>query len=211
MSSWFYLNYFPAPHEKLTPEKAIELIPDHEIIIREEVLEAEEIDELGHWEFLKDGLPLGSSPVNEIQKRLLNQEQFNIECASHDILFYCGFLLETKNPCFLICGSRRSFNDLSQERFDYYWNMMVQIAAKANAGYVLYSVDTEDVEDRFIEIDNKRVLDLDLKLESEKKYGHGIGSVWVNSNKSNATVPIGLDPTSIDELGHGFREYKIVD
>jgi len=207
MSSWFYLTFFPAPHDKLTPEKTIELIPEHGINISEEVLETGEIDELGHWEFLKNGLPLGSSPVNEIQKRLLNQEQFQIECANQEILFYCGFLLFINNPYFTICGSRRFFNDLSQERFDYYWNMMVQIAAKANAGYVLYSVDTEDIEDRFLEVDDKRILD----LESDEKYGHGIGTVWVNSNKSNGTVPNGLDPSSFDELGYGFREYKIVE
>ena len=207
MSSWFYLNYFPAPHEKLTPENAIELIPEHGLNIREDVLEAEEIDELDHWEFLIDRLPLGPSPVDEINKRLLEKKQFQIECTNEEILFYCGFLLQINNPHFIICSSRKFFNGISQERFDFYWDMMVLIAAKANAGYVLYSVDTEDVEDRFIEVDNKRILD----LESKEKYGHGIGSVWINSKILNATVPIGLDPISIDELGHGFREYKIVD
>lgn len=209
MSSWFYLIYFPAPHEKLTPEKVIALIPEHGIEISEDVLEAEEIDEYGHWEFLKGGPSLGVSPVNEIQKRLLEKNQFQIECTNQEILFYCGFLLHINNPYFNICGSRRIYSDLSQERFNYYWNMMIQIAARANAGYVLVSFDTEDVEDRFIEIDNKRVLDLDLKSESEKKYGHGIVSVCVNSNKSEATLPIGLNPDSFNELEYGFREYKI--
>lgn len=207
MSSWFYLTYFPAPHEKLTLEKAIELIPVHGIEIRGDVLEAEEIDDLGHWDFLKGGLPLGSSPVDEINKRLLEKKQFQIECTNEDILFYCGFLLQINNPHFIICGSRRFFNDLSQDSYYHYWDMMVRIAVEANAGYVLYSVDTEDVEDRFLEVDHKRIID----LESDEKYGHRIGSVWVNSYKPNATIPIGLDPSLVDELGYGFHKFDIIE
>ena len=84
--------------------------------------------------------------------------------------------------------------------------MMVRFAIKANAGYVLVSIESfEDVEDRFIEIDNRRVLDLEITNE----YGHGIKSIWVNSNKTNTTVPIGLKSSNIAELGDGLLEYSV--
>jgi hypothetical protein len=204
MTSWHYAFMFAGPGGRLCPDRAIEEFFQSGFEFDDIVRPATIIDDEGHLEYMGE-LHLSGNKQMELQTRLKEAEQFQVECRNRDVFFSISFGTRYSNPYIMIGWSRKVFGTIAEADQRRYLRLLRQFAKLCQAVYVVIVDDPPDYfEDRFIEIDGQRFLD--DRMPSGKKYEiHGI---WVDES-SGGFRPEGVpDSTGID-IGDGFTKYEV--
>ena len=204
MASWKYVYFFPSADRHLQPAKALDRLSCRGLEFDETLRMAKVIDDAGHLEHVDEEFGLRHPVIKDLQERLGQGQQFLVECRNNEISIACCFATRSFNPHFFLGWSRSLFTRLDDSIQHEYWEMIRDFAKASSAAYVVLVDDAGEFEDRFIDIDGRRVLDATVA----HKYGHGIQSVWVDTSRQ-AELPEGIHRKPIGDIGDGFEEYSV--
>lgn len=176
MASWHYAFLFPDSQQSLAPAGAVRIFSEFGCEFDQTIRPAVVIDDDGHLE-IGDEAALTREPVTDLLNLLSKDEQFTVECRNQDLFFSLSFATRYSNPYILIAWSRKIFQRLERTSRHNYWQLLRKIANACNAKYVVIVDDPPDFfEDKFLEIDGRRVLD--SRTSSGKRYD--IRAVWAS-------------------------------
>lgn len=210
MASWHYAFFFPSSVNALESEQLVDVLEEHSFELDQTARKLISIDDDGHFGEFGEEVPLGQSAFDELRRLLRDNVPLFIECrhapAAANVVITLAVSFETQaaNP-HIYCGwPRNLFARLPDEITQDYWTIIREFAKACRAAYVVLVDDArDDFEDRFLEIDERRVLDTEV-LHS---YGHGIQAVWVDPS-ALGTRPEGVQEKLSREFSDGFLEYS---
>lgn len=204
MASWHYAFLFPDSQQRLAPAGAVQVFSEFGCEFDHAIRPAIVIDDDGHLEN-GDETALDQEPAADLRNRLNKNEQFTVECRNRDLFFSLSFATRYSNPYILIAWSRKIFERLERTSRDDYWQLLRNVANTCNAKYVVIVDDPPDFfEDKFIEIDGRRMLD---PLASSGK-PYDIRGVWASVDLEEQP-PEGVQALESTDLGDGFIEYPV--
>ncbi len=217
MASYCYFLMFPGPHEKLVPEEVLQAMEEAGYSCSSTISLAVPIEEEGHifWSEKMRSLP---EPRFKEAARLLQQgEQIYLDFLSfHTPLTGC-FMTQIWNPYIEFHLRVRGLREFSREECNAFFTMMLIIAERARAAYVLFMGEpTDDFEDHFIEIDGKRYIDK-VYIRTKRPTsaadffwdGYLVRHIYVN-RELRGDLPEGLPQVEEEiEVGEGWVEYVI--
>ena len=203
MGSWHYTFFFPGINNTLTPINTTNIVEQYKLEYDDDnIYLTEIIDDEGHFIATVER-KIFSPYVKEIHHYLNKKEMFLSGFSNHEIFFSAGFYDQSNNPHLTIGWPAKSFRCLSKEKQDKYWQMQLDYAVAANAGFVILIDDVPDfLEDQFLEIDGQRYFE---KIDSEDTEFF-VNEIWVHESEK---IPIGIQQTPIREVGKGFYAYLI--
>jgi len=212
MAAWHYAFFFPAAEHQLDAAAAVASLVKEGYEVSSLARCMVPTDDEGHLGEYGAEVELGEPPAEDLLDRLQNGEQLFSEISKHDAssnivtTFACSVSTSAANPHLSFGWHKRLFEQLSPDVQNTYWMAIRNAAKVAGAAYVVLAVEASDnFEDRFLEVDGKRILD----TECNHQYGHGIWAVWVNRSLGG-DYPDGVADAVAINLGDGFVEYSVV-
>jgi hypothetical protein len=204
MGSTYYAYMFPGVGQFLQPFDAVRTLANNDFVFDGSIYQATAIDAHGHVEY-GDEIELTKMPIGEIEQRLRNVEQFQVQCRNSDIFFAVSFGTRSFNPHVLTIWSRKIFARLPQKLQERYWRLIREVAHACNATYLITIIDPPDYfEDKFLEVDGRRILDRRLSSGNEYEFH----SLWIRIDSTDAS-PDGVSEATTGNVGEGFEEHSL--
>lgn len=205
MASWKYLFLFPGPGDRLVPSKAVTNTITLGTEFESKARMAVQIDDAGHLLDIGDEVMFSSPNSLDISHRLDEGDSFSIQARIADLPMSVQFFIGSPNPHICIGWSRRLFKEILIETKEVIWKTLCRFALDCNASYAIVVDDAPDLfEDRFLEIDGKRILD----MESHHEYGHRVREVWTRSSMA-LLPPEGPTYSGPKSNSDGFVKYFV--
>jgi hypothetical protein len=214
MGAWYYAYLFPGHERPLDAAAFVSSLVHNGFEVGNRAIELIPIDQEGHLGEFGDEIQLREPVADDLQARLRSGEQLFVEIQRVDrasdgvdtvTTFACGFELHTRNPHISFGWHRRLFLGLPRRTQQRYWQSIRDAARAANAVYIILMVEgVSNLEDRFIEIDGRRVLD----THCDHQWGHGIWAVWVDTSQGGE-CPVGVSDVVTADFGDGFVQYSV--
>lgn len=209
MASWNYAFFFPPSNLELNAEMAVTALAQDGFEILNPVRRLVPIDDKGHLGEFGECVQLRPPYLQDLRDRLSKGEQIFAELSKHDgasnivTTFACSFAIRTANPHFSIGWHKQLFSRLPEDVQRMYWMLIRDVAKSGNAAYVLHVEEASDTfEDRFVEIDGKRMID------AHNQSNHGIWAVWIDRSLG-AECPNGIVYDTASNLGDDFFQYTV--
>lgn len=205
MSSWQYAFLFPNSRCKLRPGNAFHQLADLGLEFDDKIRLCVSIDDEGHLLDVGEEIELARPGQIGLIRYLEQGASFSIQARNANIVLSCQLLAGSKNPHLSLGWSRRLFETLPAQSKDAFWTGIRAFARDCDAAYVLIVDDAPDFfEDRFPEIDGKRVLDLKV----DHRYGSGLRQVWLKTSVIH-TPPGGARYEKSEDIGDGFTVHYV--
>ena len=211
MSTWHYAFLFPASEEQLDPAGVVASLAKSGYELNSTGRVLVPVDDKGHLGEYGDEVTFKEPFTEDLQTRLQFGEQLFAEFSKFDsdtdivTTFACSFAVKTVNPHISVGWHKRLFSQLPTEIQHDRWMAIRDAAKSSNSAYVVLAVEASDsFEDRFLEVDGKRILD----TESHHQYGHGIWAVWVD-HTHDSECPVGVIDKVAADIGSGFVQYDV--
>lgn len=205
MSSWSYVFLFPQSQSSLVPGLAVNCFTRGGFDLDDTIRLALPVDAEGHL------LDVGSEvrlekPFNDSVARHLDAAQsFSLQARNRDIALSVQLFLKCPNPHISVGWSRNLFDRMGVQSRAHLWATLRVFAKECQAAYVLVVDDAPDhFEDRFVENDGERVLD----LTTTHPYGHRVREIWIRPSTS-ARLPLGVPYGQSADIGDGYIRYEI--
>ena len=206
MSSWQYAFLFPQSPNPLCPRNATRHLTDFGAEFDGSIRINAPIDDEGHLFNVGEEIDLREPFERELKNHLENGKSFSIQLRSTDIVLSVEFILESRNPRISIGWSRHLFDKLLHTIQSDFWKAIRSFAKECNAAYVVIVDDAPDhFEDRFLEIEGRRMIDLDVN----HGYGLGLREVWLQLS-AMVTLPEGASYVGSEDIGEGFQRHFVV-
>ena len=206
MSSWQYAFLFPKFPNQLRPANAarhLTAFAEFDGSLRMCV----PVDDEGHLLDVGEEIALGEPFELELIRYLEAGKSFSTQLRRTDIVLSVEFLLESPNPHMSIGWSHRLFDELPAPVQNNLWSAIRSFAKDCNAGYVVIVDDAPDhFEDRFLDIDGKRIFDLHV----DHRYGLGVREIWLQTCIMSI-LPEGATYGESEQIGEGFERHFIVN
>ena len=215
MAAWHYAFLFPGRKLRFDSANAVASLASNGFEVSNTARRLVPFDETGHYGEFGEEISLEEPFTNDLQQRLRDGEQLFVEITRNDIAhndtdtiamtIACSFALKTSNPNISFGWHERLFSRLPPETQHFYWQAIRDAARAANAAYVvLVDEAADDFEDRFIDIDGRRILD----TQPSHQWGHGIRAVWVDSS-TGTECPVGVAASDTADIGNGYVQYSV--
>ncbi|WP_157605042.1 hypothetical protein [Schlesneria paludicola] len=205
MSSWQYAFLFPQLPSQLRPANAVKRLTEFGADFDGSIRMCVPVDDQGHVLDVGDEIALREPFERDLIRHLEIGKSFSIQLRHPDLVISAEFLLDAPNPHISLGWSRRLFKESPLMIQRDFWRVLRSFAKDCNAGYVVIVDDAPDhFEDRFIDIDGKRMFDLRLN----HRYELGLREVWLQSSVTS-TLPEGATYGDSEQLGDGFERYFV--
>lgn len=205
MGSMYYAYMFPSAGQQLCPANLIRILADQGFAFDSSAYVGAAVDAIGHIAF-GDEVKLGDRPDDELASRIIKGEQCQVQCSDADLFLIVSFVQQSWNPHLVIGWPRRLFSALPQERQQAHWRLLRGVAAASKASFLIVVIDPPGYfEDRFIELDGRRILDRERAdgLEVE------IQEIWIRADVVDA-IPEGVHGPPKGDIEEGFQEYPLL-
>lgn len=208
MASWQYLFLFPPVQSKLRPAHAVDNFTRLGLEFDSTIRLCIQIDDDGHFLDVGDKVALTTPHQLALAHFLEQGKSLSIQARNSEIAVSCQFVIESPNPHISLGWSRHLLEQTTFASQGAFWKTMRAFARDCGAAYAIVVDDAPDYfEDRFIEIDQKRILDTHV----EHRYGLGVRQLWLQTS-FDATLPEGL--TFFEgprDIGDGFKCYFVAN
>ena len=206
MSSWQYAFLFPQSPMQLHPANGVQHLTEFGAEFDESITLCVPIDKDGHWLDVGEEVALKAPFESDLVRYLEMGMSFSIQLRSAHIVISVHFLLESPNPHIAIGWSRRFLREAPATMQSQFWRAIRAFAKDCNAAYVIIVDDAEDLfEDRFVDVDGKRVLDVEVK----HRYGLSLREMWIQKSLGS-TLPDGPEYGDCEDIGEGFECHAIL-
>lgn len=203
--------FFPGHREILTPALAVDELMCRGLKLGPKIRLMERVDPEGHLLDTGSEVVLTAPLWDDLKGRLLAQESFSAVIGNSEMTFDCFFAPISFNPHIDINWPRRWFNELPMEAAKAYYSMLGRFARRCGAAYAVFVSDPTDFEDRFLEIDGRRVLDTSVTPYSIAGISYTVDRVYEIWVADGQPPVVGLD-AAIDadfDASNGFYVYRL--
>jgi hypothetical protein len=206
MSSWQYAFLFPQTPNQLRPANAARNLTAF-AQLDGSIRLCVSVDDEGHLLDVGEEVALSEPFERELTRYLEAGKSFSTQLRSNDIVLSVEFLLESPNPHISIGWPHRLFDELRPPIQVMLWNAIRSFAKDCDAAYVVIVDDAPDhFEDRFLDIDGKRVFDLHVT----HRYGLKVREIWLQRSIMSV-LPGGATYGESEQVGEGFERHLIVE
>jgi hypothetical protein len=165
-----------------------------------------DIDGQGHLLDVGEEIALHRPYDHDLYRRLDRGDSFSIAIRSPDLSISVEFRLETPNPHVSFGWSVGLYEAASQKAKECLWEGLLGFAFDSDAAYVILVEDAPvHFEDRFVDIDGRRCVD----LAGADREGFSLREVWVRSNR-NTELPAGLSYGEAVDIGLHYIRHTVV-
>ena len=206
MSRWQYALMFPQTPGTLRPAQAVRDLCWTGAEVDGVIRTCIDIDGQGHLLDVGEEISLNRPFDRDLSNRLERGDSFSVAIRTQELLVSVEFRLGKRNPHISFGWSLNLYESASLCAKELLWGGLLGFADDSEVAYVVL-VDDAPVhfEDRFIDIDGRRHVD----LAGADREGFVIREVWVHSNR-NAALPVGLSYSEAVDIGRQYIRHTVL-
>lgn len=206
MSRWQYALMFPQVPGTLRPAKAVRHLCRTGGILDGVIRTCVDIDGRGHLLDTGEQISLEDPFECDLYRRLERGDSFSLAIRNQEIVISVEFRLGAQNPHVSFGWSINLYEAARQSTQEWLVEGLLGFAADSEVAYVVLVEDAPvHFEDRFVDIDGRRCVD----LTGADREGFSIREVWVHSSHSDL-LPAGLNYGDAVDIGHHYIGHTVI-